>query len=88
MQAKKLRLLTLVTVLSLVLSFGVVLPVSASAENTVIGKILTTISATPVALSAPAQITAATSTPGCRIISAGWYDANGRVVSGDFGPET
>ena len=36
MQAKKLRLLTLITVLSLVLSFSVVLPVSASAENTVI----------------------------------------------------
>ena len=88
MQAKKLRLLTLITVLSLVLSLSVVLPVSASAENTVIGKILTTISATPVALSSPAQITAATSTPGCRIISAGWYDANGMVVSGDFGPET
>ena len=88
MQAKKLRLLTLITVLSLVLSFSVVLPVSASAENTVIGKILTTISATPVALSSPAQITAATSTPGCRIISAGWYNANGMIVSGDFGPET
>ena len=88
MQAKKLRLLTLITVLSLVLSFSVVLPVSASAENTVIGKILTTISATPVALSSPAQITAATSTPGYRIISAGWYNANGMIVSGDFGPET
>ena len=88
MQAKKLRLLRLITVLSLVLSFSVVLPVSASAESTAVGKILTTISATPVALTAPSQITAATSTPGCRIISAGWYDASGMLVSGDFGPET
>ena len=88
MQAKNLRLLTLITLLSLVLSFGAVLPASASAENTAVGKILTTISATPVALTSPSQIVAATSTPGCRIISAGWYDANGMAVSGDFGPET
>ena len=88
MQAMKLRLLTLITVLSLVLSFSVALPVPASAEGTVIEKILTTLSATPVALSDPSQITAATSTPGCRITSAGWYDASGMIVSGDFGPET
>ena len=53
MQAMKLRLLTLITVLSLVLSFSVALPVPASAEGTVIEKILTTLSATPVALSDP-----------------------------------
>lgn len=88
MQAKKLRLLMLITVLSLVLSFGAALPVPASAENAAVGKILTTISATPVALTSPSQITAATSTPGCRVISAGWYDAGGMLVSGDFGPET
>ncbi len=88
MQVKKLRLLTLITVFSLVLSFSLMLPMSASAEGTAIGKILTPISATPVALTNPAQITAATSTPGCRIISAGWYDAGGMLVSGDFGPET
>ena len=88
MQAKKLRLLSLITLLSLMLSFSVMLSAPASAENTAIGKILTTISATPVALTSPSQIVAATSTPGCRVISAGWYDANGIIVSGDFGPET
>ena len=88
MQASKFRLLTLLLVLSLILSFGAEVPTSASADGTVIGKILTTISATPVALEDPASITAATSSAGCSIVSAGWYDPSGQLASGAFGIET
>ena len=88
MQATKLRVLTLLMVLSLILTFGAVTPSFASADGTAIDKILTTLSATPVALEDPASITAATSTPGCSIVRAGWYDPSGNLVTGAFGIET
>ena len=88
MHALKSRWLTLIMVLSLMMSFGSGVQTSASADDAVISKILTTISATPVALEDPATITAATSTPGCRIVSAGWYDPSGKLVSGAFDIET
>ena len=66
--------------------FGRLTP-QASADTS-IQKILTTISATPVALMDPASITAATSTPGLSITSAGWFDASGKALSGVFQPET
>ena len=84
----KLRVLTLLTVFSLILSLGLALPGSASADATVIPKILTTISSTPVALDQASSITAATSTPGCYIVSAGWYDPSGAILTGAFGTET
>ncbi len=77
-------------VLAVVLLFTVAfaLPVTASAADTVIGKVLTTLSATPVALMDPSQTAVATSTPGCYIISSTWYDANGKAASGAFNAET
>ena len=53
-----------------------------------IHKILTTVTPTPVALLDPATITAATSTPGLSITSAGWFDASGNSVKSAFNPET
>lgn len=88
MRALKLRFLTLFIVFSLVLSLGFAAATTASAENTVISKILTTLSSTPVALDLPSSITAATSTPGCYIVSAGWYDAGGKIMTEAFSPET
>ncbi len=60
----------------------------AAAADTVIQKILTTVTPTPVALSDSGSITAATSTPGLSITSAGWFDASGKAFSGVFQPET
>ena len=88
MQAAKQRLIILLTVFFLFLSFYALLPLEASADGTVISKILTTLSASPVALDDPASITVATSTPGCYISSAGWFDSSGQVVSGAFDTET
>lgn len=88
MLAYKKRLLTLLTVFSLLLTLAVSLPAEASADDVVISKVLTTLSSTPVALVDPALITVATSTPGCYIISAGWFDVNGNPVSGAFNTET
>ena len=82
---KKLTILCLI--LALICSFGVCSSSKAYADNS-IKKILTTISATPVALMDPGTITAATSTEGCYIISAGWFDAAGNAVVGAFGTET
>ena len=82
------RLGTLLMVLSLLFSFCLVFPADASADDAVIGKILTTLSATPVALDDPGSITVATSTSGCYIIGAGWYDSSGQLVSDSFRPET
>ena len=72
---------------ALMLSFGVLTAPRAAADTT-IRKILTTLSATPVALTDPSRITAATSTEGCHIKSAIWYDASGKPVSSAFGTET
>ena len=82
------RLLSLLFALCLVVCFSVRLSPGAAAADTVIQKILTTISATPVALQDPSTITAATSTPGLSVTSAGWFDASGKAVSGAFNPET
>ena len=82
------RFLSFLFAFCLVFSFTVRLSQPASAADTVIQKILTTISATPVALVDPASITAATSTPGLTVTSAGWFDASGKALSGVFQPET
>ena len=82
------RIMVFLFVLSIVFAFSVQIPPSASAEDTVIHKILTTVTPTPVALIDPATITAATSTPGLSITSAGWFDASGKAVKGAFNPET
>ena len=82
------RLLTLFLSVCLVLGFAFCRAGSASADDTVIAKILTTLSATPVALDDPSQLTVATSTTGLSIVSAGWFDGSGRAVTGAFGTET
>lgn len=88
MRALLKQLLTLTLMMSLMISLGAVSPVRASAEDNVITKVLTTLSSPPVALMEPSLITAATSTPGCHMISAGWFDASGNPVSGVFSTET
>ncbi len=82
------RVLSLILFLCLLLSVGASTAPRASADNTVITKILTTISATPVALMDPSLITAATSTPGCYIAGASWYDSKGNAAVGAFNAET
>ena len=82
------RILILLFALSTVFGFSVRVVPTASAEDTVIHKILTTVTPTPVALLDPATITAATSTPGLSITSAGWFDASGNAVKSAFNPET
>ena len=76
------RILILLIALSTVFGFSVQMSPSASAADTVIHKILTTVTPTPVALVDPATITVATSTPGLSITSAGWFDASGKAVKG------
>ncbi len=75
-------------ILCLFLSVSAFYPNCASADGEVITKILTTISATPVALMDPASISAATSTPGCYIVGAAWFDAAGNMAVGAFNAET
>lgn len=82
------RILTLLFALCLLLGFSFQLSPAASAADNVIQKILTTVTPIPVALMDPASITAATSTPGLSITSAGWFDASGKAVKGAFNPET
>ena len=82
------RILILLIALSTVFGFSVRVVPTASAEDAVIHKILTTVTPTPVALLDPATITAATSTPGLSITSAGWFDASGNAVKSAFNPET
>ena len=82
------RVFSLILLLCLLLSLGIAAAPRVSADNTVITKVLTTISATPVALMDPSLITAATSTPGCYIASAAWFDANGNAAVGAFNAET
>lgn len=82
------RFSAILFILSLLFAFSVRISPSASAADTVIPKILTTISATPVALVDPSTITAATSTPGLSVTSAGWFDASGKAVNSAFNPET
>ena len=88
MHAITKRLLTVLLSLCLLLSVGAAVPILASAEDAVISKVLTTLSSTPVALMDPSQITVATSTDGCSIIGAGWFDASGNAVTGTFNSET
>jgi len=73
---------------ALMTAFAFLLPSKAAADNTVITKILTTVQPTPVALMDPSVITVATSTEGCYIISASWFDAAGNRVTDAFGTET
>ncbi len=82
------RVFSLILLLCLLLSLGTVMAPQAFAEDAVITKVLTTISATPVALMDPSLITAATSTPGCYISGAAWFDANGKAAVGAFNAET
>ena len=82
------RLFSLCIIAALMVSFAFLMPPKAAAADTVITKILTTVQPTPVALMDPSAITVATSTEGCYIISAAWYDAAGNRVTGAFGTET
>ena len=84
MSKRALRLLTGLLCLCLCLSFACFLPQRASAELE-IGKLLTTVTPTPVALMDVNQISAATSTGGCYISAYTWYDASGQVLTGSFG---
>ena len=88
MQVLPKRFLSLLTAFCVVLLVFSSAPVGARAEETVISKVLTTLSATPVVMDDPALITVATSTQGCHIISAGWYDSGGKAASGSFNAET
>jgi hypothetical protein len=86
---KQIRnILGLCILAAVMVSFAFLLPPKAAADTTVITKILTTVQPTPVALMDPSQITVATSTEGCTILSAGWYDAAGNRVTSAFGTET
>ena len=75
------RLFSLCIIAALMVSFAFLMPPKAAAADTVITKILTTVQPTPVALMDPSAITVATSTEGCYIISAAWYDAAGNRVT-------
>ena len=88
MKALSKRFLLLLLTLCLLASLGLAVPTVSFAEDIVISKVLTTLSSTPVALMDPSQLTVATSTDGCYIISATWFDANGKAASGTFNPET
>ncbi|MCR5089399.1 MAG: hypothetical protein K6C08_07815 [Oscillospiraceae bacterium] len=88
MKALSRRLLTILTALCFLSCMGASLSFHAAADDVVITKVLTTLSSTPVALVDPSLITAATSTDGCYIISATWYDANGNAATGAFNAET
>lgn len=81
------RTLVLMLVFTLFFSLFAATP-DAFAADAVISKVLTTISATPVALMDPSLISASTSTPGCYIVSAGWYDPSGNLAYGAFNAET
>ena len=82
------HILTGFLVCCLVLSLGAAVRTEAKADDEVISKVLTTLSSTPVALVDPSLITVATSTPGCHINSAGWFNANNQAVTGAFNTET
>lgn len=82
------RMLSLCIIAAVLVSFAFLMPPKAAAADTVITKILTTVQPTPVALMDPSAITVATSTEGCYIISAAWYDAAGNRLTGAFGTET
>ena len=81
-------ILSLCIFTAVMVSFAFLLPVKAAADDTVITKILTTVQPTPVALMDPSVITVATSTEGCYLIGAAWYDAAGNRLTGAFGTET
>lgn len=68
-----------------ILSFA---PVTASADDIVIEKVLATAQPSPVVLMEIGSVAIATSTEGCTIGSAVWYDANGQAASGSFGQQT
>ena len=87
---RKKRILPLVLSLCLMLSAAFAAAPSASAEDIIIPKILTTLSApeTPVAMMDSTSLTVATSTEGISITSAGWFDAAGKAFTGAFEPET
>ncbi len=82
------HLLAALLICCLVLSLGASARTQASADDQVIGKVLTTLSSTPVALGDPSLITVATSSAGCSILSAGWFNANNQAVTGAFNAET
>ncbi len=88
MHARLKPLLSVLLICCLVLSVGAAARTGASADDAVISKVLTTLSSTPVALVDPSLITVATSSPGCYIVSAGWFNANNQPVTGAFNSET
>ena len=90
MRGRNNRLLPLLLSLCLMLGLAVFVSPSASAEDIVIPKILTTLSApeTPVALMDSASLYVQTSTAGISVTGAGWFDAAGKAFTGAFEPET
>lgn len=72
-------------VLCLCLLFPCLAPLSASAEENVIDKLMVKTSANPVALMAVQGLTASTSTTGTYISGYNWFDTDGKAIEGTFG---
>lgn len=81
-----IRLKACIVCLAVAMTLAFIAPQRAFADLE-IGKVLATTSYSPVALMDVTQITAATSTSGCYIISYNWYDSSGQPLSGSFGTE-
>lgn len=83
MRIERKRIVSFVLVLCLFMSLQIILPASAKAE-TEITKVLTQISHEPVALMEIQFVSATTTTPGCTLTSAAWFDSKGNAVSTYF----
>ena len=86
MSKRKLRLLSFCLMLCLLIATAAGSPSACATEVTAIpiGKVLTTISSTPVQFMHVSNITPATSTTGCYISSMVWRDSAGNQVTGEF----
>ena len=87
MSTSKKSIISLILVLCMFLTIGFSMPIQAAAD-TGIAKVLTTISASPVALMDPSIITASTSTEGCHVESLAFYDPAGNLSGRVFNVET
>lgn len=84
MKRRMKKILSLLLSLCLGWSILSLAPVTASAEDTVIEKVLATYQPGPVVLMPVSTPVIATSTAGCTIGSAVWYDQDGTPASGSF----
>ena len=87
MSTSKKSIISMILVLCMFLTIGFSMPIQAAAD-TGIAKVLTTISASPVALMDPSIITASTSTEGCHVESLAFYDPAGNLSGRVFNVET